>query len=98
LKHRNLSLVIGILTAILVTVLTTWLALPLYAADLTSPKPEFTGQVVGIVDGDTIDVLHNGKTERVRLYGIDCPEKKQPYGKKAKWFTSDLAFRKLRWD
>jgi len=88
LKHRNLSLVAVILTIILVTVLTTWLALPAFAAD-------FTGQVVGIVDGDTIDVMHNGKAKRVRLYGIDCPEKKQPYGKKAKWFTSDLAFKKI---
>ncbi len=79
MKHRNLSLVIVILV--------TFLVLPSYAA-------EFTGQVIGIVDGDTIDVLHNGKAERIRLYGIDCPEKKQPYGKKAKWFTSDLVFRK----
>ncbi len=47
------------------------------------------------MDGDTIDVLHNGKSVRVRLYGIDCPEKKQPYGKKAKRFTSDLAFKKI---
>ena len=90
MKHRNLPLAIPIL----VSLLTTWLALPLYAADFTGPKSEFSGQVVGVVDGDTIDVLHNGKAQRVRLYGIDCPEKKQPYGKKAKWFTSDLAFRK----
>ncbi len=90
MKHRNLLLVI----VILIIFLTTWLTLPVYAADFTGPKPDFTGQVVGVVDGDTIDVLHNGKAVRVRLYGIDCPEKKQPYGKKAMWFTSDLAFRK----
>ena len=48
----------------------------------------FTGQVVGVIDGDTIDVLHNGQAERIRLNGIDCPEKKQAYGKKAKQFTS----------
>ena len=86
MKHRNLPLAIPILFFLLV--------LPAYAADFTGPKPEFSGQVVGVVDGDTIDVLHNGKAERVRLYGIDCPEKKQPYGKRAKWFASDLAFRK----
>jgi len=79
LKHRNFSLAIAILITLLV--------LPAHAAD-------FIGQVVGVVDGDTIDVLNNGKVERIRLYGIDCPEKQQPYGKKAKWFTSGLAFRK----
>ncbi len=79
MKHHNLSLVIIILLNVL--------ALPAFAAD-------FTGRVVGVVDGDTIDVLHHGKAERIRLYGVDCPEKRQPYGKKAKRFTSDLAFRK----
>ncbi len=38
---------------------------------------DFTGRVVGVSDGDTITVLHNGKGERIRLHGIDCPEKRQ---------------------
>jgi micrococcal nuclease len=33
----------------------------------------FTGKVVGISDGDTITVLHNGRGEKIRLYSIDCP-------------------------
>ena len=90
MKHRNLPLVI----VIIVNILAIWLVLPAYASDFTGPESEFIGQVVGVVDGDTIDVMHNGKAQRVRLYGIDCPEKRQPYGKKAKWFTSELAFRK----
>ncbi len=53
----------------------------------------FSGQVVGIIDGDTIEVLHNGKPERIRLHGIDCPERNQAYGTKAKQFASDLAFK-----
>ena len=44
---------------------------------------EFSGQVVSILDGDTIEVLHNQHPERIRLSGIDCPEKGQPYGQKA---------------
>jgi micrococcal nuclease len=52
----------------------------------------FTGRVVGVIDGDTIDVLHNGQAERIRLNGIDCPEKGQPFGKKAKQFTSSLVY------
>src|SRR2546426_11174143 len=58
----------------------------------TLPSIHFIGKVVGVTDGDTITVLHNGKGERGRLHGIDCPEKGQAFGKKAKQFTSDLAF------
>ena len=55
----------------------------------------FSGKVVGISDGDTISVMHNGKAEKVRLYGIDCPEKAQAFGEKAKQQTSGLAFGKV---
>ena len=34
----------------------------------------FTGAVVSVLDGDTIEVLHNQRPERIRLNGIDCPE------------------------
>jgi len=37
--------------------------------------------------------MREGKAVKVQLHGIDCPEKKQPYGTKAKRFTSDRAFR-----
>ena len=60
-------------------------AAALYAED-------FTGKVVAISDGDTIRVMHNGVSERIRLWGIDCPEMKQPFGTRAKQFTGDLAF------
>ena len=55
---------------------------------------DFSGRVVGISDGDTIKVLHDGKAERIRLNGIDCPEKAQPFGTKAKQFTSAMVFGK----
>src|SRR5438445_5979572 len=55
---------------------------------------DFSGRVVGISDGDTIKVMHNGAAEKIRLYGIDCPEKGQPFGTKAKRFTSQLVFGK----
>jgi endonuclease YncB( thermonuclease family) len=50
--------------------------------------------VIGILDGDTIEVLNNNHTKRIRLNGIDCPEKGQAYGKKAKQAVADLVFRK----
>ena len=50
--------------------------------------------MVGISDGDTIEVLHEGKAEKIRLYGIDCPEDHQDFSHKAKQFTSDMVFGK----
>lgn len=38
---------------------------------------DFTGRVVGVINGDTIEVLNDHHTERIRLRGIDCPEKEQ---------------------
>jgi micrococcal nuclease len=55
---------------------------------------DFTGRVVGISDGDTISVLHDGRAEKIRLNGIDCPEKWQAFGQQAKQFTSSLTFGK----
>jgi endonuclease YncB( thermonuclease family) len=55
-------------------------------------KADFTGEVVGVIDGDTIDVMHNGWSERVRLHGIDAPEKSQAYGRASKRAASDLSF------
>jgi endonuclease YncB( thermonuclease family) len=55
---------------------------------------DFSGRVVGVTDGDTIKVMHDGKAEKIRLHGIDCPEKTQPFGTKAKQFTSAMVFGK----
>ncbi|MCX5783443.1 MAG: thermonuclease family protein [Elusimicrobia bacterium] len=66
-----------------------WLILVLTLAQFCAAG-DFSGQVVSVSDGDTIEVLNRGKAERIRLYGIDCPEKSQAYGAKAKDFTSGL--------
>jgi endonuclease YncB( thermonuclease family) len=55
---------------------------------------DFTGGVIGIIDGDTIEVLHNQHPERIRLSGIDCPEKHQAFGKRAKQAASELVYGK----
>src|SRR5438105_4120602 len=55
---------------------------------------DFSGRVVGVTNGDTIKVMHNGKAEKIRLHGIDCPEKGQAFGTKAKQFTSEMVFGK----
>ncbi|HEX8547955.1 MAG TPA: thermonuclease family protein [Cytophagaceae bacterium] len=55
----------------------------------------FTGRVIRVLDGDTIEVLTDDKkTVRIRLNGIDCPEKNQDFGNVAKEFTSKMVFGK----
>lgn len=50
----------------------------------------FNGKVVSIHDGDTITVLQNKQKIKVRLFGIDAPEKKQDYGQRSKQFLASL--------
>ena len=57
------------------------------AADFTSP-------VISVLDGDTIEVLHNQHPERIRLDGSDCPEKGHAFGNNAKLAASELVFGK----
>ncbi len=55
---------------------------------------DFTGQVVDVIDGDTIRVRYEGKTEGMRLDGVDCPEQNRLLGRRAKAFTSSEAMGK----
>jgi endonuclease YncB( thermonuclease family) len=59
------------------------------------PADTLSGKVIGIKDGDTIDILYNGKKLTVRLAHIDCPEKKQPFGQAAKKFMSDNCYEQV---
>ena len=52
---------------------------------------ELRGKVVSIADGDTITVLDADKKQhKVRLTGIDAPEKKQAFGTKSKARLGEL--------
>ena len=54
-----------------------------------------TGSVIRVTDGDTIVVLDADRTQhKIRLAGIDCPERKQAYGNKAKQALSAMVFSK----
>jgi len=56
----------------------------------------FTGRVVGIADGDTVTVLDAANVQhKVRLTGIDAPEKKQPFDSRSKQSLSDMVFNKI---
>jgi endonuclease YncB( thermonuclease family) len=52
-----------------------------------------TGTIVGISDGDTATLLDaNQRQYKIRLTGIDAPEKKMPFGQRSKEHLSDLIF------
>jgi micrococcal nuclease len=50
------------------------------------------GKVVGVIDGDTFDMMVDGKKTRIRMFGIDAPERKQDYYQKSKQALSDMIF------
>lgn len=53
-------------------------------------------KVISIADGDSFTVLFaDNHTQRIRMHGIDCPERNQPFSSVAKKFTSDLIFGKI---
>jgi len=52
-------------------------------------------KVVSISNGDIIKVLKDGKQVKIRLTSIDCSEKGQPYGQRAKQFTADMVADKV---
>ena len=62
---------------------------------LTCHDSTIDGSVVGIADGDTITVLDAVKVQhKIRLAGIDAPEKKQAFGNHSKESLSDLVLDK----
>ena len=65
----------------------------------TDPPHSFEGRVVKIADGDTITVLLDKTQHKIRLEGIDAPEKGQAYGAKARQTLADKIFgQKVRVD
>ncbi len=60
-----------------------------------STSRDLTGKVISVADGDTITVLDRSKRQtKIRLYGIDTPEKGQAFGKVAKKYTARLSHKK----
>ena len=69
------------------------LLLPLWFACTTPDSKKAQGKVVSIADGDTFTFLNADKEQiKVRLFGIDCPERAQDFGQVARQKLSDLVF------
>lgn len=59
----------------------------------TDAEEGLRGRVVRITDGDTFTLLTDEKKQvKVRLHGIDCPERSQAFGQVARQKLSDLVF------
>jgi endonuclease YncB( thermonuclease family) len=77
------------------------LALSVLSASVSAQRPRdyvnkrSTAHVVGVIDGDTVDLRFAPKhVLRVRLHGIDTPEREQPFYTQARNFTRVLMFGK----
>jgi endonuclease YncB( thermonuclease family) len=67
----------------------------LLLAALSAIADTIEGKVISVADGDTITVLDSEKVQhKIRLAGIDAPEKKQPFGNRSKEYLSGLVFGK----
>lgn len=56
-----------------------------------SPAGAFYGKVIKVADGDTLDVLRSGRAVRLRLAGVDCPEKGQAFHARAREFAAEAS-------
>lgn len=67
-----------------------FLFIALYSVTLHSAWAELAGKVIRVLDGDTVDIRVERNTIRIRLSGIDAPEKKQPFGQRSKKSLGEL--------
>lgn len=67
---------------------------PVVSAEKGDEKISFVAKIIRILDGDTVEILYEKLTIKLRLEHIDAPEKrgKQAYGNAAKKVLSDLCF------
>jgi endonuclease YncB( thermonuclease family) len=56
---------------------------------------DFSGPVIAILDGDTVDVLVDSRPVRIRLAQIDAPEKKQAFGTRSRQALAGMIFRQV---
>jgi endonuclease YncB( thermonuclease family) len=74
--------------AIALIVLGLCAALP--TVDTVAAEPAWRARCVGVLDGDSIEVLRGGRSVQVRLSGIDAPERGQAFSSRAKQALGDL--------
>lgn len=67
----------------------------LVSSSQTTDKNTMSGKVISVADGDTMTILTgNNRKIKIRLQGIDAPEKGQDFGNKAKDYLNKLCYGK----
>jgi len=68
-----------------------------WATTALAQQQHLSGVVVGVIDGDTVDLLTDSPRllYRIRIAEVDAPEMGQPHGRAAKQFVSNWCFRKV---
>ena len=80
----------------LIGVRSTLISLALLCLSCSLWAATLQGKVVSVADGDTLTVLDDNKTQhKIRLKGIDAPEKAQAFGQKSKQSLNQLAHSKM---
>ena len=76
-----------------------WLALAILAISLVASQQvsaaSLTGKVIEVNDGDELTIFNLNRPVRIKLIGIDAPEKDQAFGAIAKQHLADLVFDKV---
>ena len=66
-----------------------------FTLNINYVRADFTAKVLRVVDGDTVHVVNKaGKKFKVRLTGIDAPEKNQPYGLASTYKLTEMLINK----
>jgi endonuclease YncB( thermonuclease family) len=65
----------------------------LFSAHVSAADAQWQGRVVAVADGDTLTVepARGGDRNKIRLWGVDAPESRQPFGQAAKGFVNKVA-------
>lgn len=74
-----------------------WISLALFSFSFfqACTQDSIRGKVIGISDGDSFEILSEmNRKYKVRLLDVDCPEKGQAFGERAKEYTSAMIFQK----
>ncbi|HBB6718065.1 TPA: thermonuclease family protein [Citrobacter freundii] len=58
-------------------------------------QADINGKIVRVLDGDTVEIMADSVLTRIRLNGIDAPEKAQPFGQRSKQALSEMVAGKV---
>ncbi|CAH6622511.1 TPA: thermonuclease family protein [Citrobacter braakii] len=68
-----------------------FVVLPLIGLNLPfCAQADINGKIVRVLDGDTVEIMADSVLTRIRLNGIDAPEKAQPFGQRSKQALSEM--------